>query len=58
MLLQPNTTTLVDVVLNRRQRDQLLVIKDYSLTIVVEQEAVAAVPLSGRAELVVPQRQP
>ncbi len=55
-LLRPNTTTLVDVVLNRRQKDQLLVIKDCRLTIVVEQEAAGVLPLSGRAELVVPQR--
>ena len=55
-LLRPNTTTLVDVVLNRRQADQLLVIKDCSLTVVVESAEVAAEPLSGRAELVVPER--
>lgn len=55
-LLRPNTTTLVDVVLNRRQADQLLVIKDCSLTVVVEREATVAAPLSGRAELVVPAR--
>lgn len=57
MLLQPNTTTLVDVVLNRRQRDQLLVIKNSSLAIVVERERPTVESLSGRAELVVPDRE-
>lgn len=56
MLLQPNTTTLVDVVLNRRQADQLLVIKDCQLTVVVEEAPTALEPLSGRAQLVVPAR--
>lgn len=52
-LLQPNTTTLVDVVLNRRQTDQLLVIKDNNLTVIVEAREVRVEVLSGRAELVV-----
>lgn len=52
-LLRKNTTTLVDVVLNRRQADQLLVVKDCSLVVVMEREAEAvAAPVSGRAELV------
>jgi hypothetical protein len=55
-LLQPNTTTLVDVILNRRQADRLLVIKDCTLTVVVEEATAAVTPLTGRAELVVPDR--
>lgn len=55
-LLQPNTTTLVDVVLNRRQADRLLVIKDCTLTVVVEAPATAAARPTGRAELIVPER--
>ena len=54
-LLRPNTTTLVDVVLNRRQADELLVIKDCDLAI-VKIEAAVAPPLTGRAQLVVPER--
>jgi hypothetical protein len=57
-LLHPNTTTLVDVVLNRRQADRLLVIKDCTLTVVVESAPAAREQPSGRAELVVPNRQP
>ncbi|MGE3508428.1 MAG: esterase/lipase family protein [Vicinamibacterales bacterium] len=56
-LLHPNTTTLVDVVLNRRQADRLLVIKDCTLKVIVEQPVTVAEPLKGRAELVVPERQ-
>jgi len=52
MLLQPNTTTLVDVVLNRRQADRLLVIKDCSLTVVVETAAPVISEPTGRAELI------
>lgn len=55
-LLRPNTTTLVDIVLNRRQSDQLLVIKDCELQVIVETAVSDAPPLAGRAELVVPQR--
>jgi hypothetical protein len=55
-LLQPNTTTLVDVVLNRRQADRLLVIKDSTLTVVIETAAVAVEQPTGRAELIVPER--
>jgi len=54
-LLQPNTTTLVDVVLNRRQADKLLVVKDNALVPVVErllQTTPADAFLSGRAALV------
>ena len=54
MLLNPNTTTLVDVVLNRRQADRLLVIKDCTLTVVVETAAPVAAQPSGRAELIGP----
>ena len=56
-LLFPNTTTLVDVILNRRQSDRLLVIKDSKFTVIVETEPAAAAPLSGRAELVVRERE-
>ena len=51
-LLYPNTTTMVDVILNRMQTDNLLVVKDAQL-IVVSQVAVreAAAP-TGRATLV------
>ena len=71
MLLQPNTTTLVDVILNRRQTDRLLVIKDCSLVIVVETPSGmvietagggVTIPVervaapSGRAELVLNER--
>lgn len=51
-LLFPNTTTMVDVILNRMQTDNLLVVKDAQL-IVVSQVAVreAAEP-TGRATLV------
>lgn len=56
MLLEPNTTTLVDVVLNRRQSDRLLVIKDCQLAIVQEAEAAVVGPATGRAELVVRER--
>jgi hypothetical protein len=52
-LLKPNTTTLVDVVLNRRQADRLLVIKDCTLTVVVETAAVQVTAPTGRAELIV-----
>lgn len=52
-LLHPNTTTLVDVVLNRRQADRLLVIKDCTLTVVVETSAAAATAPTGRAALIV-----
>jgi hypothetical protein len=55
-LLQPNTTTLVDVVLNRRQADRLLVIKDSTLTVVVERPEPAAAQPTGRAQLIVPER--
>jgi hypothetical protein len=55
-LLQPNTTTLVDVVLNRRQADRLLVIKDSTLTVVLETSAPIVEPPTGRAELIVPER--
>ena len=54
-LLFPNTTTMVDVILNRMQTDNLLVVKDAQL-IVVSQVAVvrgAAEP-TGRATLVSP----
>lgn len=50
-LLYPNTTTLVDVILNRRQTDKLLVIKDGRLTPLPE-EARPIQPLTGRAALV------
>jgi hypothetical protein len=53
-LVHPNTTTLVDVVLNRRQADRLLVIKDCTLTVVVESAPAAVEQPSGRAELLVP----
>jgi hypothetical protein len=56
MLLEPNTTTLVDVVLNRRQSDRLLVIKDCQLAIVMEAEPTVIGPPTGRAELVVSER--
>ena len=55
-LLHPNTTTLVDVVLNRRQADRLLVLKDFNLTVVVETEVAVTTPLTGRAQLIVPDR--
>jgi len=56
-LLVPNTTTLVDVILNRRQSDRLLVIKDSQLTVVIEAEITRVLPPSGRAELVVRERE-
>jgi hypothetical protein len=62
-LLQPNTTTLVDVVLNRLQADRLLVIKDCTLTVVVETVVAraaspAAAQPTGRAQLIVPDKAP
>lgn len=56
-LLRKNSTTLVDVVLNREQADKLLVVKDCSLVVVVETPSTAAAPLSGRAELVAAEKQ-
>ncbi len=56
MLLYPNTTTFVDVILNRLQTDRLLVVKDSRLTVVVEAEPVVTPPPTGRAELVVRER--
>jgi len=63
ILLRPNTTTLVDVVLNRRQADRLLVIKDRTLTVVVETVVVQTAPSAGtqptgRAQLIVPDKTP
>jgi hypothetical protein len=53
MLLEPNTTTLVDVILNRKQSDRLLVVKDCHLTVIAELPgAAAAQPPTGRAEIV------
>lgn len=57
MLLEPNTTTLVDVILNRRQTDRLLVIKDCELVIVKAVEPTVAGPATGRAELVLEERE-
>jgi hypothetical protein len=54
-LLESNTTTLVDVVLNRRQADKLLVVKDKGFKPVAEIQTPAAHvgrTLTGRAELV------
>lgn len=54
-LLESNTTTLVDVVLNRRQADKLLVVKDSAFSPVAEvhtRAAHAGRALTGRAELV------
>jgi hypothetical protein len=52
-LLCANTTTLVDVILNRRQTDKLLVIKDGGLqAIVVTVEVTEERPLTGRAAIV------
>jgi hypothetical protein len=56
-LLKANTTTLVDVVLNRRQADRLLVVKDFNLTVIVETAEARVGTLTGRAELVVPERE-
>lgn len=50
-LLYPNTTTLVDVILNRRQTDSLLIIRDGRLA-EVPQVAPTAQPLTGRATLI------
>lgn len=52
--LYPNTTTLVDIVLNREQMERMLVIKDGGLRPVAKVLLVAAAeaePLGGRAEL-------
>jgi hypothetical protein len=51
-LLFPNTTTLVDVVLNRIQSDKLLVVKDSRLQVISAPSVarVATAP-TGRAEL-------
>lgn len=51
-LLRKNSTTLVDVVLNRCQEDKLLVVKDCSLVAVVEARKAPTAPPSGRAALV------
>jgi hypothetical protein len=51
-LLFPNTTTLVDVILNRMQTDNLLVVKDCKLVVVAQIAARAAEEPSGRATLV------
>ena len=56
MLLQPNTTTLVDVILNRRQSDRLLVIKDCERVIVVATDDTAETQPTGRAEIVLRER--
>ncbi len=56
VLLKPNTTTLVDVILNRRQSDRLLVIKDCDRVIVIETDEAVDNQLTGRAELVVRDR--
>jgi hypothetical protein len=52
-LLFPNTTTLVDVVLNRMQSDNLLVVKDSRLHVVAAPPAARGLEArTGRAELV------
>ena len=51
-LLFPNTTTLVDVILNRMQTDNLLVVKDCKLVVVAQIATRAAEEPSGRATLV------
>jgi hypothetical protein len=55
-LLKPNTTTFVDVILNRRQSDRLLVIRDYDRVIVIEAQEGASDQPTGRAELVMKDR--
>ena len=54
ILLCENTTTLIDIILNRRQTDKLLVVKDGGLNpiVIVAAEAPALRPLTGRAALV------
>ena len=51
-LLFPNTTTMVDVVLNRIQTDNLLVVKDCQLTVVTQLRARGETESTGRATLV------
>lgn len=51
-LLFPNTTTLVDVVLNRMQTDNLLVVKDSQLVVVSQLAVREAAEPTGRATLV------
>jgi pimeloyl-ACP methyl ester carboxylesterase len=59
-LLFENTTTMVDVVLNRKQNDRLLVIKNARLepATAVPLAAAVALPASGRAVLVDEARKP
>jgi hypothetical protein len=57
-LLYPNTTTFIDIVLNRRQTDRLLVMKDQRLEPLPGGPAEAGVgPPTGRGALVVARRQ-
>ncbi|MFN8062329.1 MAG: hypothetical protein U0Q12_24470 [Vicinamibacterales bacterium] len=51
-LLEPNTTTFVDVILDRQETDKLLVIRDYRRTVVVSVSAPAPEVTTGRAALV------
>jgi hypothetical protein len=51
-LLYPNTTTLVDVVLQRKQTDNLLVLKDSGLKVISGVPTNVTIAVTGRAELV------
>jgi hypothetical protein len=51
-LLFPNTTTMVDVILNRMQTDNLLVVKDAQLVVVSQLAVREATEPTGRATLV------
>jgi hypothetical protein len=51
-LLFPNTTTMVDVILNRMQTDNLLVVKDAQLVVVSQVAVREAAEPTGRATLV------
>lgn len=51
MLLSPNTTTFIDVVLNRVQADKLLTISDNTATPLANPLRFAPEPVTGRAQL-------
>jgi hypothetical protein len=49
--LYPNTTTLLDIVLNRKQADRMVVFKDFDLKVMVEVKKEKK-PSTGRAQLI------
>ena len=49
--IYPNTTTLVDIILNRQATSKILAVKDADLALAVPEEKTAERPRSGRAAL-------